>query len=183
MCTSLFFFRVLIHELIVRQPLLPLDSLLWYVLMTLLCVFTAKSAAFCCELSSSASGRHRERVNNSVLRSAAASLLMTKKSNLPGDDALMQDASWGSRSLCRNKLDGFKTRAEWLCALSGRSPVLSWRDYYPHFNIPRHLLGNVICIHAGIWHILSACCVAGEERLRVYRGSCAFSLDFSAVSL
>lgn len=34
-----------------------------------------------------------------------------------------------------------------------KSPVLSGRDHYPHFNIPCHLLGNVICIHAGIWHI------------------------------
>lgn len=90
----------------------------------------------------------------------------------------MQNALRESHSLCRNKLDGLTIRAEWLCVLSGKGPALSWSEYYHYFNIPCHLSGNVICIPAGVWHIFSAYYIVGEERLCVYRGSCAFSLDF-----
>lgn len=87
--------------------------------MTVWCTFTAESAAFCCELSSSASVRHKEHVNNSVLCSVAASLLMTKRSNLLGM-MLWCRMRREEVSLCCNKLDGLQIRAEWLCVFSGR---------------------------------------------------------------
>lgn len=146
-----------------------LAFILWYVLMTDECMFTLESAAFCCEVSSSASGRHREHVNNSVLCSVAAGLLMTKRSNLLG--TMLWRRMRGEKVTVCVATGGTvsKMRAEWLCVLSGEGPALSRSDYYHYFNVPCHLSGNAVCIHAGVWHIFSVCYMVGEERLRVYR--------------